>query len=544
MKRVYFLLLTFFVAGSVAFGQMPGDTESMIPADVNMFMKTRELSKVSRSLNFIVFGLLGESERGGMVSSRNSFRDMTGIDFLDEMSLANAGVDTSRPVSFANFNRDTKDNVRVLFIPVVNEKEAPLRFIELVRKVAAGRPEVAVDVVSVSYKNITVYQVTGTIYTASMNGYLLIGSTGDILRRVIDVRDSRSGSLMHDVKYRDYIARGKNGHELNVFITADFFKEAASSAGRDVKTGYGHVIDLIPVSGDAAGKKKGFTLADSIDYVAAGFTADGNRILMNASAKFVADNPYIDILTGFLKTGVQNQSLYVPLADSNMYLSMNLRYLDNLCKGEIDWCASYNELKQQIMKGYGIDLERDFIPYHTGGINIFSIDSATAGGVGDVLLFIPMIDGGKTGELWGKIKKGMQTRFGAEKRFGEEKIGNRNGFWYIDQKRVRYFVSYDRRGIYAGNNTSLMKSVIDSPAMESAVNTGRYGKLINDKTFFLLNIKKNTLVRAMLEARARDNAELSRYINRIGELFIYCERRDGGISINVEAEIKEPGIKK
>jgi len=545
MKKFYSAVIIFFLAGSVTFAQMAGDTESLTPSDVNLFVKSREITRLVKTFNFIVFNIMDEQQKTEMIAERDKFRDKTGIDYLDEKSIRNAGIDTNRPVSFANFDRDNTSEVMLIFLPVLNENEFTLKFIELVKKINAGNPQSDVSPVSTTYKNITVYQVKKDLYIAPSNGYLLIGSTGDIIRRVIDVKAARSGSLILDENYKDYIAKGKNGYDLNAFVTKKFIIQMNKPSGGNQNLGFYSMKDFILAQSDSELKEqnKG-SIFDSVDYIAAGMGFDGNKFQMNASAKLTKDNPYVDMILGFLKTGVYDKSLYVPSADTTMFMSMNLKYLDNLCKGEIEWCAQYNALKQQLKTEYGIDMEKDFIPYCTGGINVVSLDSGSSGGLGDLMIFVPMTDAKKTEELWAKIRKGIQEKYSKNKKFGEEKIGNKKGFWYIDESQMRFFVSFDQRGIYAGNSTGLMKNAMNSSTVDKAANSGRYGKVINDKTFFLLNIKKNSFLKAMMQMRTQGNAGLAKSINRIGEIFLYCEKKEGLISVDFEVEIKEPGKKK
>ncbi len=536
MNKIFFFLTAFILAGSAAFAQMPGDTESMVPGDVNLFIKSRDISKICRSLNHMVFSLMDEQDRSGIITVRNSIMDKTGIDIFDERSLANTGIDTSRPISFANFNRDTNDKVQSLFLPVVNMKEAPLKLIELFKKSNADKPDVVVNTSTATYKGTDVYRITEGIYAASMNGYLVIGSTADIIRRIIDVRESRDGSLMHQAKYADYLAMGKNRYELNAYMTRDFFGSFGLVSGRGGNA-FNAIYGIMQVSNDKDVGKGGWPVLDMIDYASAGLSIDGNKIQMSASVKLAEGNRHAEMISGFITTGVHGKSLYVPLADSNLYLSMNLKYLDDLCRGEIDWCSYYNELKEQIRGGYGIDAGTDFIPYHTGGINVLSMDSGTSGGGGDTVVFIPMNDSKKTEELWGKIKSVIQKKYGPTKKFGDEKIGNRRGFWFIDDKLKRYFISYDRRGIYAGSNASFMKSVMASPDMGSATNTGRYGRLLNERTFLLLNIKRNSFLKSIIEARVKENSLPAWAFKRSGEMFVHCEKNSDSITIDVEFEL-------
>lgn len=550
MKRLCFTFIAVFIAASVSFSQMPGDTESLTPSDVNLFVKSKEITKMMKTLNYMLFNLMDEQQRGEFVAERDKFRDKTGIDYFDEKSLRNAGIDTGRPVSFANFDKDNVNSgtgdVMLIFLPVLNEKEFPLKFIELLKKVNADNPEMIISSVTTSYKNIIVYKVKDDLYISSLNGYLLVGSTSDIIRRVIDTRESRSDNLILDGNYKDYLSKGKNSYDLNAFMTNKFIIQLrGSSRGENENYGiYSMKNFILSQSGAGAGDLSSSSVFDSIDYIAAGIGLDGNKLRMSASAKLTKDNPYVDMLLGFLKTGVQGKSLFVPASDTALFLSFNLKYLDNLCKGEIEWCGKYNLYKEQIKKDWGVDLDKDFIPYHTGGVNMMSLDSGSYGGMGDLLLFIPMTDSKKTEELWQKMRKGVQAKYGKNKKFGEEKIGSRRGFWYIDESQIRFFVSYDQRGIYAGNSTGLMKSAHAGSTVETASNMGSYGKVINGNTFFLLNIKKNAFLKMMMQMRAQGNPEAAKAINRIGEIFLFCEKRDGLVSMDFEVEIKAPGIKK
>ena len=550
MKRLFFAVIAVFIAASVSFSQMPGDTESLTPSDVNLFVKSKEITKMIKTMNYMLFNLMDEQQRGEFVAERDKFRDKTGIDYFDEKSLRNAGIDTKRPVSFANFDKDNvisgTGDVMLIFLPVLNEKEFPLKFIELVKKANAGNPAISITSVTASYKKITVYQLKDDLYIAGAEGYLLIGSTSDIIRRVIDVRESRSGSLILDGNYKDYLSKGKNSYDLNAFITKKFIMQLRGTTQRadEISGIYSMKNFILSQSESAASDFSNSSVFDTVDYIAAGAGLDGNKLKVNASAKLTTDNPYVNLILGFFKTGVEGKSLYVPATDTALFMSMNLKYLDNLCKGEIEWCGKYNAYKEQIKKEWGVDLEKDFIPFHTGGINMMTLDSGSYGGMGDILLFIPMNDSKKTEELWQKMRKSVQTKYGKNKKFGEEKIGSRRGFWYIDESQMRFFVSYDQRGIYAGNSTGLMKSAHTGSTVETASNMGSYGKIINGNTFFLLNIKKNAFLKMMMQMRAQGNPDAAKVINRIGEIFLFCEKRDGLVSMDFEVEIKAPGSKK
>jgi hypothetical protein len=89
-----------------------------------------------------------------------------------------------------------------------------------------------------------------------------------------------------------------------------------------------------------------------------------------------------------------------------------------------------------------------------------------------------------------------------------------------------------------------MKNSMAGNAVTAAVKAGRYKDLINDKTFFILNIKKNSFVKMFMQMNAQSNKDIAGWINRLGEMFLYCEKNDNFISVNLEIEIKESRSKK
>jgi hypothetical protein len=553
MKKIYLIIISILLAVSVTKAEMPGDTESLTPSDANVFVKTKQIVKLLKTMNYIVFNLMDEKDKNEFITERKKFMDKTGIDYTDEKSLRNAGIDTNKPVSFANFDKDNPNNktgeVMMIFLPIINEKEFPLKFIEIVKKANADKPEINISPVTTSYKDITVYQLKDDLYIASLNGYLLISSTSDIIKRVIDIRFSRTNSLILDENYKDYLAKEKNFYDINAYITKKFFEQMNTSSGKDHdKQGLFSIKNLILAqAGEGTVKSEDLnksSFIDSIDYIAAGIGFDNNKFQLNAAVRLTKDNPYVELLLGLLKTGVHDKSLYISTADTATFISFNLKYLDNLCRGDVKWCEQYNSFKQSLKTETGIDFAKDFIPYHTGALNIMAVDSGSGGGVGDFLAFVPMTDSKKTEDLWVKIRKVFQTKYGKAKKFGEEKVSGKKAFWFIDESQMRFFVAFDGRGIYAGNSTGLMKTAINSKTVTSAKNTGRYGKVINDKTFFLLNIRKNAFLKMLMQMRAQGNPEIGKSLNRIGEIFLFCEKRDRMISIDFDIEIKEAAKKR
>lgn len=544
MKKLYFLVTAIVLFSSLSFGDIIGDTESMTPSDVNIFVKTRHIERLLKTANYIIYNIMDEEQRNKVMSERNIFRDKTGVDYLDEESLKNFGIDTSRPLSFGMFDKDNRKDVMVVFLPVKDEREFTGKFIQIMKNNPPAEGQSPINPVTAKHKKIEITQLRDDMYVAGLGGYFVMGSTGDIVRKVIDVRDARDGHLMLTAEYKDYISREKNNYDINAFITRKFI-EQLNSASSSETYGAAAIQDLILTQGGEAdaGSFDTNTLISSIDYISAGMGFDGNKFQLNGSVKLAGDNPYVEMILGLLKTGENGKSLYVQSADSTVFLSLNYKYLDNLCKSGIPMCAQYNQFKAELKNDGKIDFEKDILPHYSGVINAFAVDSGAAGGMGDMVMFLPINDEKKAAEIWMKFRAMLQAKYGKEKKFGEEKIDGKRAFWYIDQTQMRFFVAYDSRGIYAGNSTGLIKSALKSDTMDKAKNTGRLGNILNEKTFFLFNIKKNNFIKSMLQMRAQGTPGLGSGLSRIGEVSLFCEKRDRLVSLEFDIEIKE-GIKK
>ncbi len=540
MKKLYLIVTLVFLLSAVTFGDVIGDTESMTPDGVTVFVKTRHIGRLLKTANYLVYNLMEDEQKNKIISEKNAFKDKTGVDYLDEESLKNFGIDTSRPISFAMFERDNQREVMAAFLPVASEREFTNKFIQIMKNTPPEEGQTPISPVTAKHKNIEITQLKDDMYVAGLAGYFVIGSTDDIVRKIIDVREARSGHLMLTAEYKDYISRDKNNYDVNAFITRRFIEQLISGSGGE-KYGAAEIKDLILTQGGetAPGELDTNTLIRSLEYISAGMGFDRNRFQFNSSVKLAGDNPYVEMMLGLLKTGENGKSLYVQSADSTVFLSLNYKYLDNLCRSGIPMCAQYSQFKSDLMNQGKIDFEKDILPYYSGVINAFAVDSGAAGGMGDMALFFPINDEKKVEEIWKKFRTMLQAKYGKEKKFGEEKIDGKRAFWYIDQTQMRFFVAYDRRGIYAGNSTGLIKSALKSDTMDKAKNTGILGNIMNDKTFFLFNIKKNNFIRNLLMMRAQGTPGIGSGLSRVGEVSLFCEKRDRLVSVDLDIEIKE-----
>ncbi|MCL1834236.1 MAG: DUF3352 domain-containing protein, partial [Leptospirales bacterium] len=256
MKKLYLVIIAFFLTCSISFAQMDNDAESIIPSDVQIFIKTKEIAKLNKTSNYMLNNLMDDNQRKEYNAKKDEFKKNTGIDYLDERSLRDAGIDTGRSVSFASFDKDNFAGVYLILIPVLNEEEAVLRFIEVFKRRNPDNFSPDFKPMTAKYKNLTVYELKNDIYVTSAYKFLIIGSTSEIIKKVIDTQAARKGTLILDENYKDFLARIGDRYDLNVFLTKRF---------------------LTSVIGDDPSFK------DAVDYISIGMGLDNNKFLINGS---------------------------------------------------------------------------------------------------------------------------------------------------------------------------------------------------------------------------------------------------------------------
>ena len=114
MHKIKLILIILLLSSGISFGQTIGDTESITPEKAYIFIKTRNIQRLLKSFNYIIYHILGEEERDSIISQRDAFKDITGIDYLNEESLKSFGIDTGRSLSYAIFPQDTGREVIAL----------------------------------------------------------------------------------------------------------------------------------------------------------------------------------------------------------------------------------------------------------------------------------------------------------------------------------------------------------------------------------------------------------------------------------------------
>ena len=224
-KTVLFTLIAFIALASGVYPQERADVvESITPSPVMLFVKTSRIKNFLVSLKFVADNLLSAERAGALKSRTDGFKSKTGVDLTDIASLEKAGIDVDRSLSFAMYPEGRKNEERMLiFLPVMDEKTFPLKFVEMLKKTARNE---TVDIYPVitQYGDYTMYQIRRDIFTTALDGVFVIGSTGEIVRSVIDAKVKNAGHLAIDPGYIDSLAKNRKNYDLRAFASRDFLK--------------------------------------------------------------------------------------------------------------------------------------------------------------------------------------------------------------------------------------------------------------------------------------------------------------------------------
>jgi hypothetical protein len=549
MKRLSLVLIISVMLQSALFADYAGDTESLVPEDAGIFIKTKKISYLLKTVNYVSSVLLDSEGKKAFNEKREEFRKKTGVDYLNGESLKRNGIDIERPVSFVSYGKDNNLDVMAFLVPVINEKDFPLKFVQIVRKIR-GEGDADIYPVITDYNGSALYQIHKDIFITTIAGYAIIASTGDLVKKIIDRKGDSTGSLILNSDYSDYISKKKNSYDVNLFISRKFLAdiiESASGAGiyaviEDLEVEKEYLLaQSMKVDGESSLYEVSSTdsgLLESIGYAAAGLGFDANRLKVHTSVKLIRNGNYSELAAGIIKTGLIGSMLNVKESDASLFFSLDLKFLDEFCKAGSEECRQYNEMKQSFKAETGLDFSTEFLPHYSGIINIISAETGLTQGPGSFVVFLPMNSAAGSRSVWTKLKNVAKARNTAPGKFSEEKIDGADAFRFTDEKGNSNYVFYDTRGVYAGNNSDLIKQSLKGRYLKDEKDKERLGRIANDSTYFMLNIKKNNFLKSLAMMRTAGNPLYTGPLSKVGEIFIFCEKREDFYSLDLDVEFK------
>jgi len=566
-RRAFIFLILLFTAalpasGPAAAGKgaaIVNDPAELVPATAILYAHTASVEKTLGALNFVLNKFFAGKAPVKAGKWREEFKSKTGMDPLDPVSLSRAGIDTGRPAAAAYLNGESDKEKILILIPVRDGKKSPQLFVDVLKKYYPDKPEADLNPVITSYKNHQVFRMLEDLYFCSVDGYLLLAPAAVLIHSVIDMRgDTGAGFLAADGLFLDYTAKRKKENHLGVYMKRSFLseygkrkikkeerREEGNKNDDDLKEGGKDGSDD---GGDVPGKKNegpdtgmkervmpglGKTEMWPVEYFAAGVSGEGRGLSLDVSMSMIPGDVSTRIMEKLFKTGLPENLMVMEKPLAYYFLSLDLKAMDELCgSGEKTLeksCRDFTVQIEKLGKSAGIDFRAEVLPYFGGFFNMMMRKSRLSRTMDNFVFFIPMSDPEAGKNLWKKLRNAAKKANEKDNRFGDEKIDNIPSFWYKDRRGNRVNVLAFGKGIYAANNAEFLRGAMfdDKGPLKNSGAVFIAG--IDPGTFLLTYLRfedESYLKTVLMLLTYKTSPELSKFLNRLGEMFL-VGRRDG-----------------
>jgi hypothetical protein len=150
-----------------------------------------------------------------------------------------------------------------------------------------------------------------------------------------------------------------------------------------------------------------------------------------------------------------------------------------------------------------------------------------------------MKDERKTGIMVSRMRKTLKKKHRGKGKYGETGVGKRPVFWILDNKGKKRFYTYDRRGLYIGSGSDLLRWGMKTERIQNSGMTSIYTGKIGPRVFFLLHMKKESFLSGMMKMRAARNRDLKNSVNRMGDVYLRGMKNGSFLSFDLDIEIRE-----
>lgn len=576
MKKLFiFITLLIFFSRADGLEKSPekADPASLIPQSAILFAETSEISKSIQTADFFINKLLPEQTSKGVIDWQKNFKARTGVDLLDAGSLSKSEVDVSRPLCMAYlFSGNEKEKI-LLLIPVKNEKTSPLKFVDILKKYNQKNKALDLNPAVTQYKGLAIYQVLKDIFFTATDGYLVLGSSGELIKEIIDKKSAKDSlSLATDPNFISYREKNKDRNDLDVYMKKEFIDELNKKGpqipeekkdgdeklkqGRDNDAYLNSKPGLVNVKNDVEDTETdtntdtdidtGAAIAvpynpadlDFIEYISLGLRKEKSGLSFKLGASLKKDAPAATVFAKLLKTGATVELLSADGALSYHYVAADLQAIDAVCKdgkGNLEkLCARYAKAKEGINKDLGFDISKDFIPYFNGYVNIVVRKAKVSGNIDNFILFVPMNNEEKCQALWKKLRSFIKSKNKSAQAYGEEKIDNMPSFWFKDMKGNKVIFIAIEKGLYILNNSEFLRVAINNKINSLKETKIESLKDQGDDIFMASYIKidSESYVKALLMLLVyQSSPNMANFINKINDITLTGKRVENYFSI-------------
>jgi|GEM_PF-899972 len=562
MKKTVSAIILFFLA--VTLGSAGDEAlimESMTPIVSKAFTRSGKISILVRSINDFMKTSMTIEQKKDFLKDIEEFKNKTGIDPLNENSLKETGIDTEKPLGFAYIDKTETAEKMMIFLPVLDGKSFPVRFVQIVKKMKKDAPEADVYPVITAYRNYNLYQVQKDVFCTAINDYLIVSSQGELLREAIDLGMNTDSSLAADPLYIDYLRKSRNSNDLNMFARRDLLMEAVNSFQKglmqkqprdemmenapqgnntplpgidmDNTRGYKAVPVMYPAENNSDMSGASSTL-NALDYLVLGLNLEPRKVQVQVGASFNDSDPMVTSIINILKTGSAGEGIYPTAAVIYGYLGLDLKKMEDMCRKPAPLCAQYAKFKADIRNDYGIDMAKDFIPASSGVFNML-VGNPT---IGEYTLFLPMTDKKKIQVVNTAMQAHLKKKYAQGNRFGYITLGKNKGCWFFDKNNKKQFIVADARGLYMSSSDEFLKKVMNEKNIRQVKTGGELLKKLTGDVFFLTYIQKNMFLSGLIRSQAQANKQLRDATNSIGDIYISGAKNGNFISIDLDVAME------
>jgi hypothetical protein len=559
MKKI--VLFTLIASIALVSGVYPREradvVESITPSPVTLFIKTSRIRNFLVSLKFVADNLLSDERAGAMKNKTDGLKNKTGLDIIDIASLEKAGIDVDRSVGFAMYPDGTRGEERMLiFLPVQDEKIFPLKFVELLKK-SAGSETADVYPVITQYSDHTMYQIRRDIFTTALEGVFVIGSTGELVRSVIDAKVKNEGHLALDLGYIDSLAKNAGNYDLRAFASRDFLKEVIRGRRKpvDEKKGQGgdkpvSLMDvpsrvvayaagapgmLVSVDSEIDRLSSGPSLFNAVEYAFLGLSANPAAVDIDLAVKFNRTSGTVNTFLDVIRTGGNARALAMKNATALIFASFDYGKIDDLCRGNAPGCDYYASFKERVKEDLGIDFQADIVPSFSGVMNMVTGEPKGAGS--GYALYLPMNDPDRSGKILEKAAAYLKEKYKGTERFGPVTIGGAKCFWYYGAKSGKTYIGRDRKGLYMASDADLMAAAMAGKESSQVQLAGGAPRKIGENVFFLTTLKRDSFFGAMLLLYGSRNGDVGGFAGKIQELSAVSEKIGDYVTLGINLNL-------
>jgi hypothetical protein len=275
---------------------------------------------------------------------------------------------------------------------------------------------------------------------------------------------------------------------------------------------------------------------DAIDYSILGVNLEAKRFTVQLAVSFNDKSPMVNSMLDLIRTGATAKALSAANSLIYVFLSLDLTGLEKISAQDPSFRSGYEKMKQDAAEDFGIDLQKDFIPYSHGVFNLIAGDITK----NEFALFVPMNDSAMSVALGKKIQTHIVNKYAADKRSGYENItaGVRAAYYFNDRGAKTYFFA-DKRGLYTGSGVSVLKAALGSPLMDKPGAGDGIAKRTTANSFFLAMIKKNIFVSSMLQSQMKGNKALGEASQSLGDIYLTAEKTGRFVSLDLDVAMEQ-----